>query len=58
MLKTFAVVLLATAMSVGLAEAKGPKAKPKALSPCQTDQQAKYSGNDLQESELFFHDRL
>jgi hypothetical protein len=41
MLKTFAVALLATAMSVGLAEAKGPKATPKALSPCQTDQQAK-----------------
>lgn len=38
MLKTFAVALLATAMSVGLAEAKG--AKPKAPAPCQTEQRA------------------
>ena len=35
MLKTFAVALLATAMSVGLAEAKGHMAKPKAPAPCQ-----------------------
>ncbi len=41
MLKTFAVALLATAMSVGVAGAKGHKAKPKALSPCQTEQQVK-----------------
>jgi hypothetical protein len=41
MLKVFAVALLATAMSVGLAEAKGHMAKPKALSPCQTEQQVK-----------------
>jgi hypothetical protein len=40
MLKTFAVALLATAMSVGLAEAKGHMAKPKAPAPCQTEQQA------------------
>jgi hypothetical protein len=40
MLRTFAIALLATAMSVGLAEAKG-MAKPKTLSPCQTEQQAK-----------------
>lgn len=41
MLKTFAVALLATAMSVGVAGAKGHMAKPKALSPCQTEQQVK-----------------
>jgi hypothetical protein len=41
MLKTFAVALLATAMSVGVAGAKGHMAKPKALSPCHTEQQAK-----------------
>ncbi len=43
MLKTFVIVLLATAMSVGLAEAKGAKHKatPKALAACQTEQQAK-----------------
>ena len=39
-LRTIAIALIATAMSVGLAEAKG-RAKPKALSPCQTEQQAK-----------------
>jgi hypothetical protein len=38
MLRIFAVAVLATAMSVGLAEAKG---KPKALSPCQTELQTK-----------------
>jgi len=41
MLRIFAIALLTTAMSVGLAEAKGHIAKPKALSPCQTEQQAK-----------------
>jgi len=41
MMKTFTIALLATAMSVGFAEAKGHMAKPKALSPCQTEQQAK-----------------
>ena len=43
MLKTFTIALLATAMSVGLAEAKGArhKAPPKALPICQTEQQAK-----------------
>jgi hypothetical protein len=44
MLKTFAIALLATAMSVGLsaglAQAKG-MAKPKAMPACQTEQQAK-----------------
>jgi hypothetical protein len=40
MLRTFAVALLATSMSVGLAEAKGHK--PKAtLAPCQSEQQVK-----------------
>jgi len=41
MLRTLAVALLATAMSVGLADAKGAKPKPKALPYCQTEQQAK-----------------
>jgi hypothetical protein len=43
MLKTFAVALLATAMSVGLAEAKGAKHKapPKALPYCEMEQQTK-----------------
>jgi len=43
MLKTFGIALLVAAMSVGLAEAKGAKAKapPKALAYCQTDQPAK-----------------
>ncbi len=44
MLKTFAIALLATSISVGLAEAKGHKQKtsPKAsLAYCQTDQEAK-----------------
>jgi hypothetical protein len=41
MLRIFAIALLATAMSVGLAEAKGAKAKPKALPVCQTEQQTK-----------------
>jgi hypothetical protein len=41
MLRTFAIALLATAMSVGLVEAKGHMAKPKALSPCETEQQVK-----------------
>ena len=41
MLRIFAVAVLALSMSVGLAEAKGHMAKPKALSPCQTEQQAK-----------------
>jgi hypothetical protein len=41
MLRIFAVTLLATTMSVGLAEAKGHKAQPKALSPCQTELQVK-----------------
>gem|GEM_PF-6713145 len=35
MLRTIAVVLLATGMSVGMAQAKGTKA-----APCQTEQQA------------------
>jgi hypothetical protein len=38
MLRIFAIALLATATSVGVAEAK---AKPKALSPCATEQQVK-----------------
>ena len=42
MLRTFAIALLATAMSAGLADAKGHKAPPKAsLAQCQTEQQAK-----------------
>jgi hypothetical protein len=43
MLKTFAVALLATAMSIGLVEAKGvkPKAAPKAPPPCEMEQQTK-----------------
>jgi hypothetical protein len=43
MLRTFAIALLATAMSVGLADAKGhKKAPPKAsLAPCQTELQVK-----------------
>ena len=41
MLRTLAVALLATAMSDGLADAKGAKPKPKALPYCQTEQQAK-----------------
>jgi len=44
MLKTFAIALLATAISVGFAEAKGHKQKtpPKAsLAYCQTDLEAK-----------------
>jgi hypothetical protein len=42
MLKTFAIALLVTSMSVGLAEAKGhKKAPPKAPSYCQTEQQTK-----------------
>jgi hypothetical protein len=42
MLKTFAVALLAIGMSVGLAQAKGHKAPPKAsLAPCTTEQQVK-----------------
>jgi uncharacterized protein (DUF1499 family) len=42
MLRTFAIALLATAMSVGVAHAKGHKAAPKASLPqCQTEQQAK-----------------
>ena len=41
MLRIFAVAVLALSMSVGLAEAKGHMAKPKALSPCPTEQQAK-----------------
>ena len=42
MLRTFAIALLATAMSVGLADAKGHKAPPKAsLAPCATEQQVK-----------------
>ena len=42
MLKTFAIVLLAISMSVGLAEAKGHKKAPKApLAYCQTEQQTK-----------------
>ena len=40
MLNTFAVALLATVMCVGLAEAKGHMAKPKAPAPCQSEQQA------------------
>jgi hypothetical protein len=40
MLRTFAIALLATTMSVGLADAKG--AKPKAsLAPCATELQVK-----------------
>jgi hypothetical protein len=38
MLRIVAIALLATSMSVGLAEAKGAKAK--ALPTCQTEQQA------------------
>jgi len=41
MLRIFALAVLALSMSVGLAEAKGHMAKPKALSPCPTEQQAK-----------------
>jgi hypothetical protein len=42
MLRTFAIALLATTMSVGFAHAKGHKAAPKAsLAPCQTEQQVK-----------------
>jgi hypothetical protein len=41
MLRTFAIALLATAMSVGVAEAKVHMAKPKALSPCPTELQVK-----------------
>jgi hypothetical protein len=41
MLRIFAVTLLATSMSVSWAEAKGHKAPPKALSPCQTELQVK-----------------
>lgn len=44
MLRTFAVALLAIAMSAGMADAKGHKQKapPKAsLAYCQTDQEAK-----------------
>jgi hypothetical protein len=41
MLRIFALAVLALSMSVGLAEAKGHMAKPKALSPCQTEQQVK-----------------
>ena len=41
MLRTFAIALLA-AMSVGLADAKGHKAPPKAsLAPCATELQVK-----------------
>jgi hypothetical protein len=40
MLRTFAIALLATAMSVGLAEAKGHKPKA-SLAPCQTELQVK-----------------
>jgi len=40
MLRIFTVSVLALSMSVGLAEAKG-RANPKALSPCQTEQQTK-----------------
>jgi hypothetical protein len=43
MLRTFAVALLATAMSVALADAKGRKAPPPkaSLAPCATEQQVK-----------------
>jgi hypothetical protein len=41
MMKTVTIALLATAMSVGFAQAKGHMAKAKALSPCQTEQQTK-----------------
>jgi len=41
MLKIFAIALLATAMSVGLAQAKGHMSKQKAPSYCQTEQQTK-----------------
>src|SRR5262245_24850635 len=43
MLRTFVIALLATAMSVSLADAKGhkPKAPPKALPYCQNAQQTK-----------------
>jgi hypothetical protein len=42
MLRIFAIALLATATSVGLADAKGRKAPPKAsLAPCATEQQVK-----------------
>ena len=48
MLRIFAIAPLATAMYIGLAEAKSPvislglaKAHIKALSPCQMEQQAK-----------------
>jgi hypothetical protein len=41
MLRIFATALLATAMSVGLADAKGHKAPPKAPPYCQNEQQTK-----------------
>jgi hypothetical protein len=41
MLRIFSIAVLATAMSVGLAEAKGHMAKPKPLSPCENNQQTK-----------------
>jgi hypothetical protein len=41
MLRIFAVTLLATSMSMSWAEAKGHKAAPKALPPCQTELQVK-----------------
>ena len=41
MLRVFAVAVLALSMSVGLADAKGHKAPPKALAPCATEQQVK-----------------
>jgi hypothetical protein len=42
MLRTLAIALLTTAISVGLADAKGHKAPPKAsLAPCATEQQVK-----------------
>jgi hypothetical protein len=41
MLKTCAVALLVTVTSVGLAEAKGTKAPPKAPPPCEMEQQTK-----------------
>ena len=41
MLRTFAIALLATTMSVGLADAKWHMAKPKALPVCPTELQVK-----------------
>lgn len=41
MLRIFAVAVLAITMSAGLAEAEGHMAKPKTLSACQPEQQAK-----------------